>query len=69
MAVFLLRTISLFFCLKCPHVEEDMMMDSVQTAAAAHATEELTELGKCLMKHEVSLRRAAEQPEDDVLTR
>ncbi|XP_042358409.1 exportin-5 [Plectropomus leopardus] len=32
--------------------EEDMMMDSVQTAAAAQPTEELTELGKCLMKHE-----------------
>uniref|UniRef100_A0A671YS77 Exportin-5 n=1 Tax=Sparus aurata TaxID=8175 RepID=A0A671YS77_SPAAU len=32
--------------------EEDMMMDSVQTAAPAQPTEELTELGKCLMKHE-----------------
>uniref|UniRef100_A0A671YN45 Exportin-5 n=1 Tax=Sparus aurata TaxID=8175 RepID=A0A671YN45_SPAAU len=32
--------------------KEDMMMDSVQTAAPAQPTEELTELGKCLMKHE-----------------
>ncbi|XP_070696536.1 exportin-5 [Pempheris klunzingeri] len=32
--------------------EEDMMMDSVQTASPAQPTEELTELGKCLMKHE-----------------
>ncbi|KAM9365594.1 exportin-5 isoform 1-T2 [Pholidichthys leucotaenia] len=32
--------------------EEDMMMDSVQMTAAAPQTEELTELGKCLMKHE-----------------
>ncbi|XP_074531298.1 LOW QUALITY PROTEIN: exportin-5 [Halichoeres trimaculatus] len=32
--------------------EDDMMMDSVQTPSPAHATEELTELGKCLMKHE-----------------
>ncbi|XP_070772253.1 exportin-5 [Enoplosus armatus] len=32
--------------------EEDMMMDSVQTATPAQPTEELTELGKCLMKHE-----------------
>lgn len=41
------------FCLKCSLLEEDMMMDSVQTAAPAQPTEELTELGKCLMKHEV----------------
>ncbi|XP_073338739.1 exportin-5 isoform X2 [Pagrus major] len=33
-------------------IEEDMMMDSVQTASPAQPTEELTELGKCLMKHE-----------------
>ncbi|XP_041803307.1 exportin-5 [Chelmon rostratus] len=32
--------------------EEDMMMDSVQTPSPAQPTEELTELGKCLMKHE-----------------
>ncbi|XP_062286066.1 exportin-5 [Scomber scombrus] len=32
--------------------EEDMMMDSVQTASSTQPTEELTELGKCLMKHE-----------------
>ncbi|XP_059215577.1 exportin-5 [Centropristis striata] len=32
--------------------EEDMMMDSVQAASPAQPTEELTELGKCLMKHE-----------------
>uniref|UniRef100_A0A673BPB9 Exportin-5 n=1 Tax=Sphaeramia orbicularis TaxID=375764 RepID=A0A673BPB9_9TELE len=33
-------------------VEEDMMMDSVQAVSPAQPTEELTELGKCLMKHE-----------------
>uniref|UniRef100_A0A8D0ADU7 Exportin-5 n=1 Tax=Sander lucioperca TaxID=283035 RepID=A0A8D0ADU7_SANLU len=38
--------------LKCALVEEDMMMDLVQTASPAQPTEELTELGKCLMKHE-----------------
>ncbi|XP_070834219.1 exportin-5 isoform X1 [Chaetodon trifascialis] len=32
--------------------EEDMMMDSVQTPSPAQPTEELAELGKCLMKHE-----------------
>ncbi|CAJ1067387.1 exportin-5 [Xyrichtys novacula] len=32
--------------------EEDMMMDSVQTVSPAQPTEELTELGKSLMKHE-----------------
>ncbi|KAM9345342.1 exportin-5 [Symphorus nematophorus] len=32
--------------------DEDMMMDSVQTPSPAQPTEELTELGKCLMKHE-----------------
>ncbi|XP_047459747.1 exportin-5 [Mugil cephalus] len=32
--------------------EEDMMMDSVQTPSPSQPTEELTELGKCLMKHE-----------------
>uniref|UniRef100_A0A3B4ZEZ9 Exportin-5 n=1 Tax=Stegastes partitus TaxID=144197 RepID=A0A3B4ZEZ9_9TELE len=39
-------------CLKCALTEDDMMMDSVQTASPAQPTEELTELGKCLMKHE-----------------
>uniref|UniRef100_A0A7N6B250 Importin N-terminal domain-containing protein n=1 Tax=Anabas testudineus TaxID=64144 RepID=A0A7N6B250_ANATE len=32
--------------------EEDMMMDSVQSSLPAQPTAELTELGKCLMKHE-----------------
>ncbi|XP_034753551.1 exportin-5 [Etheostoma cragini] len=32
--------------------EEDMMMDLVQTASPAQPTEEVTELGKCLLKHE-----------------
>lgn len=32
-----------------------MMMDSAQTAST-QPTEELTELGKCLMKYEVSLK-------------
>ncbi|XP_035519546.1 exportin-5 isoform X3 [Morone saxatilis] len=32
--------------------EEDMMMEAVQTTSPAQPTEELTELGKCLMKHE-----------------
>ncbi|XP_051284950.1 exportin-5 [Dicentrarchus labrax] len=32
--------------------EEDMMMESVQTTSPGQPTEELTELGKCLMKHE-----------------
>lgn len=32
--------------------EEEMMMDSAQTQTPAQPTEELTELGKCLMKHE-----------------
>ncbi|XP_060895808.1 exportin-5 [Labrus mixtus] len=32
--------------------DEDMMMDQVQTASPAQHTEELTELGKCLTKHE-----------------
>uniref|UniRef100_A0A669B2G6 Exportin-5 n=1 Tax=Oreochromis niloticus TaxID=8128 RepID=A0A669B2G6_ORENI len=33
-------------------LKEDMMMDSVQSASPAQPTEELTELGKCLLKHE-----------------
>ncbi|XP_068424542.1 exportin-5 isoform X2 [Clinocottus analis] len=33
-------------------VDEVDMMDSVQVAAPAQPTEELTELGKCLLKHE-----------------
>ncbi|XP_041866910.1 exportin-5 [Melanotaenia boesemani] len=32
--------------------EEDVTMDSVQMASPAHPADELTELGKCLMKHE-----------------
>ncbi|XP_026165661.1 exportin-5 [Mastacembelus armatus] len=32
--------------------EDDMMMDSVPSASPAQSTEELTELGKCLMKDE-----------------
>ncbi|XP_028325256.1 exportin-5 [Gouania willdenowi] len=32
--------------------EEDMMMDLAQTPSAAQPTVELTELGKCFMKHE-----------------
>lgn len=51
--VFFFMTSASPFCLKCSLLEEDMMMDSVQTAAPAQPTEELTELGKCLMKHEV----------------
>lgn len=38
-------------------------MDSVQTATTAQPTEELTELGKCMMKHEVSLKRIREHSE------
>uniref|UniRef100_A0A7N6F791 Importin N-terminal domain-containing protein n=1 Tax=Anabas testudineus TaxID=64144 RepID=A0A7N6F791_ANATE len=34
------------------HEAEDMMMDSVQSSLPAQPTAELTELGKCLMKHE-----------------
>lgn len=45
---------------KCALVEEDMMMDSAQTASPAQPTEELTELGKCLMKHEVSITQHSE---------
>lgn len=44
-----------------------MMMDSVQTASSAQTTEELTELGKCLMKHEVSQRRIKSLPEKSTL--
>eukprot|EP00066_Takifugu_rubripes_P012336 XP_011601602.1 PREDICTED: exportin-5 isoform X1 [Takifugu rubripes] len=32
--------------------DEDMVMDSEQVAPAGHSTENLTELGKCLLKHE-----------------
>lgn len=41
--------------LKCHLIEEDMMMDAAQTVSPAHPPEELTELGKCLMKQEVSI--------------
>lgn len=57
--LFLFPRSFLLFVLKWSRVEEDVMMDSVQTASTAQPTEELTELGKCLMKHEVSLRRIA----------
>lgn len=50
--VFILLNVSLL-CLKSVFVEEDMMMDSVQSSLPAQPTAELTELGKCLMKHEV----------------
>ncbi|XP_029963079.1 exportin-5 [Salarias fasciatus] len=33
-------------------IDEEEMMDSTQTPSTAQPTEELTELGKCLMKHE-----------------
>lgn len=36
------------------YTDEDMMMDTVQTATPAQPTEDMTELGKCLIKHEVS---------------
>lgn len=45
-----------WLCLTCALLEEDMM-DSAQMAPPAQPTEELTELGKCLLKHEVSRRR------------
>uniref|UniRef100_A0A672FL77 Exportin 5 n=1 Tax=Salarias fasciatus TaxID=181472 RepID=A0A672FL77_SALFA len=41
----------LFVCSKLAVIEEEMM-DSTQTPSTAQPTEELTELGKCLMKHE-----------------
>uniref|UniRef100_A0A7N8YF45 Exportin-5 n=1 Tax=Mastacembelus armatus TaxID=205130 RepID=A0A7N8YF45_9TELE len=37
---------------KVPESADDMMMDSVPSASPAQSTEELTELGKCLMKDE-----------------
>uniref|UniRef100_A0A8C4DAK7 Importin N-terminal domain-containing protein n=1 Tax=Dicentrarchus labrax TaxID=13489 RepID=A0A8C4DAK7_DICLA len=49
--LFFILTVS-SFCLKCALLEEDMMMESVQTTSPGQPTEELTELGKCLMKHE-----------------
>uniref|UniRef100_A0A7N6B9U9 Importin N-terminal domain-containing protein n=1 Tax=Anabas testudineus TaxID=64144 RepID=A0A7N6B9U9_ANATE len=49
--VFILLNVSVL-CLKSVFVEEDMMMDSVQSSLPAQPTAELTELGKCLMKHE-----------------
>uniref|UniRef100_A0A673BPE2 Importin N-terminal domain-containing protein n=1 Tax=Sphaeramia orbicularis TaxID=375764 RepID=A0A673BPE2_9TELE len=39
-------------CFRMIEGREDMMMDSVQAVSPAQPTEELTELGKCLMKHE-----------------
>ncbi len=44
------------------------MMDSVQMAPATQATEELTELGKCMMKHEVSLKRITRHSEGSRVT-
>uniref|UniRef100_A0A674PBU9 Exportin 5 n=1 Tax=Takifugu rubripes TaxID=31033 RepID=A0A674PBU9_TAKRU len=41
-----------FVCNKFPLTDEDMVMDSEQVAPAGHSTENLTELGKCLLKHE-----------------
>uniref|UniRef100_A0A667XAB9 Exportin-5 n=1 Tax=Myripristis murdjan TaxID=586833 RepID=A0A667XAB9_9TELE len=41
-----------WFCMKCFLIEEDMMTDSAQTVSSGQPTDELTELGKCLVKHE-----------------
>ena len=35
--------------------EEEMMTDLVQTAVSGQPAEDLTELGKCILKHEVSI--------------
>uniref|UniRef100_A0A3B3TZY2 Exportin 5 n=1 Tax=Poecilia latipinna TaxID=48699 RepID=A0A3B3TZY2_9TELE len=40
------------FAKKCALTEEDVMMESVQVASSPQPTDELSELGKCLMKHE-----------------
>lgn len=39
---------------KCALTEEDMM-EAVQTFQPTQSPTELTELGKCLLKHEVSI--------------
>lgn len=36
-------------------VEEDVMMEAVQVSSSSQPTEELTELGVCLMRDEVRL--------------
>lgn len=47
------QTPDIFVCFqKCTLIEEDMM-DAMQTAQPAQSSTELTELGKCLLKHEV----------------
>lgn len=46
--------------LNCALTEEDMM-DAVQTAQPAQPSEELTELGKCLLKHEVNITSRGQQ--------
>lgn len=42
-------------------------MDAVQTAQPAQSSTELTELGKCLLKHEVSFMRPQESSRVPVL--
>lgn len=42
------------FFQKCTLTDEDMM-DAMQTAQPAQSSTELTELGKCLLKHEVGI--------------
>lgn len=44
-----------------------MMMDSVQSVSPAQPTEELTELGKCLLKHEVDLKRITYHSEESTV--
>lgn len=58
---------NLFFLLKHALAEEDMMMDSVQSVSPAQPTEELTELGKCLLKHEVDLKRITYHSEESTV--
>lgn len=50
------------FLNKFPLTEEDMMTDSEQVAPAGHSTENLTELGKCLLKHEVRILKRQPWP-------
>lgn len=57
----------LLLLLKHALAEEDMMMDSVQSASPAQPTEELTELGKCLLKHEVDLKRITYHSEESTV--
>lgn len=44
-----------FFFNKFPLTDDEMMMESEQVAPTGQGTENLTELGKCLLKHEVSV--------------